>query len=95
MVAEEARIFREHSALLSSHALLPWYWGPDPAKKGPDDAKRCEECHNADARFGSASTLTLPTGLQALGYTLWDSDLERPVPFRFAAGLAMATSRPR
>jgi hypothetical protein len=44
-----------------------------------------EECHNADARFRSASTLTLRTGLQALGYTLWDSDLERLVPFRFAA----------
>ena len=46
---------------------------------------RLEECHNADAGFRSASTLTLCTGLQALGYALWDSDLERLVPFRFAA----------
>ena len=46
---------------------------------------RLEECHNADARFRSASTLRLRTGLQALGYTLWDSDLKRLVPFRFAA----------
>ena len=46
---------------------------------------RLEECHNADVRFRSASTLTLGTGLQALGYALWDSDLERLVPFRFAA----------
>ena len=46
---------------------------------------RLEECHNADAGFRSASTLTLRTGLQALGYALWDSDLERLVPFRFAA----------
>jgi hypothetical protein len=46
---------------------------------------RLEECHNADARFRSASTLTLRTGLQALAYTLWDSDLVRLVPFRFAA----------
>jgi omega-6 fatty acid desaturase (delta-12 desaturase) len=46
---------------------------------------RLEECHNADAGFRSASTLTLRTGLQALAYTLWDSDLERLVPFRFAA----------
>jgi pimeloyl-ACP methyl ester carboxylesterase len=42
---------------------------------------RLEECHDADARFRSASTLTLRTGLQALAYTLWDSDLERRVPF--------------
>ena len=46
---------------------------------------RLEECHNADAGFRSASTLTLCTGLQALGYALWDSDLERLVRFRFAA----------
>ena len=45
---------------------------------------RLEECHNADAGFRSASTLTVRTGLQALGYALWDSDLERLVPFRFA-----------
>ena len=35
---------------------------------------RLEECHNADAGFQSASTLTLRTALQALGYVLWDSD---------------------
>jgi omega-6 fatty acid desaturase (delta-12 desaturase) len=46
---------------------------------------RLEECHNADAGFRSASTLTLRTGLRALGYALWDSDLKRLVPFRFAA----------
>lgn len=46
---------------------------------------RLEECHNADARFQSASTLTLYTALQALRYVLWDSDLERLVPFRLAA----------
>jgi len=40
---------------------------------------------HVDLRFRSASTLTLRTGLQALGYALWDSDLERLVPFRFAA----------
>src|SRR4029077_9865559 len=34
---------------------------------------RLEECHNADAGFRSASTLTLRTRLQALGYALWDS----------------------
>ena len=44
---------------------------------------RLEECHNADAGFRSASTLTLRTGLQALGYALWDSDLERLVPSAF------------
>jgi acyl-lipid omega-6 desaturase (Delta-12 desaturase) len=46
---------------------------------------RLEECHNADAGFRSAATLTLRTGLEALGYALWDSDLERLVPFRVAA----------
>jgi omega-6 fatty acid desaturase (delta-12 desaturase) len=46
---------------------------------------RLEECHNADARFQSASTLTLRTALQAFRYALWDSDLERLVPFRLAA----------
>jgi omega-6 fatty acid desaturase (delta-12 desaturase) len=46
---------------------------------------RLEECHKADAGFQSASTLTLCTALQALRYALWDSDLERLVPFRFAA----------
>ena len=46
---------------------------------------RLEECHNADAGFQSASTLTLRTALQALRYVLWDSDLERLVPFRLAA----------
>jgi acyl-lipid omega-6 desaturase (Delta-12 desaturase) len=46
---------------------------------------RLEECHNAEYGFQSASTLTLHTALQALGYVLWDSDLERLVPFRLAA----------
>jgi omega-6 fatty acid desaturase (delta-12 desaturase) len=46
---------------------------------------RLEECHNADARFQSASTLTLRTALRALRYTLWDCDLERLVPFRSTA----------
>jgi hypothetical protein len=32
-----------------------------------------------------ASTLTLRTALLALRYALWDSDLERLVPFRLAA----------
>ena len=45
---------------------------------------RLEECHNADAAFQSASTLTLRTALQALRYVLWDSDLECLVPFRLA-----------
>jgi len=45
-----------------------------------------EECHNADVGFQSASsTLTLRTALQALRFALWDSDLERLVPFRFTA----------
>ena len=34
---------------------------------------------HVDLGFRSASTLTLRTGLQALGYALWDSDLERLV----------------
>src|SRR5689334_2082131 len=46
---------------------------------------RLEECHYADAGFQLASTLTLRTALQALRYALWDSDLKRLVPFRFAA----------
>jgi omega-6 fatty acid desaturase (delta-12 desaturase) len=46
---------------------------------------RLEECHNADAGFQLVSTLTLRTALQALRYVLWDSDLDRLVPFRFAA----------
>ena len=46
---------------------------------------RLEECHNVDASFQSAPTLTLRTALQALRYALWDSDLKRLVPFRFAA----------
>jgi acyl-lipid omega-6 desaturase (Delta-12 desaturase) len=45
---------------------------------------RLEECHNADAGFQSASTLTLRTAFHALRYALWDSDLERLVPFRSA-----------
>jgi hypothetical protein len=32
-----------------------------------------------------ASTLTLRTAVQAFRYALWDSELERLVPFRFAA----------
>jgi acyl-lipid omega-6 desaturase (Delta-12 desaturase) len=47
---------------------------------------RLEECHNADARFRSAPTLTLRTAVRALRYALWDCDLERLVPFRSAAG---------
>jgi omega-6 fatty acid desaturase (delta-12 desaturase) len=43
---------------------------------------RLEECHNANIGFQSARTLTLRGALQALRYTLWDSDLERLVPFR-------------
>ena len=46
---------------------------------------RLEECHNTDAGFQSASTLTLRTALQALRYVLWDGDLECLVPFRLAA----------
>jgi omega-6 fatty acid desaturase (delta-12 desaturase) len=46
---------------------------------------RLEECHNADAGFQSASTLTLRTALRALRFALWDNDLERLVTFRFAA----------
>jgi omega-6 fatty acid desaturase (delta-12 desaturase) len=45
---------------------------------------RLQECHNADAGFQSASTLTLRTALRALRYTLWDGDLGRLVPFRAA-----------
>jgi acyl-lipid omega-6 desaturase (Delta-12 desaturase) len=45
---------------------------------------RLEECHNADAGFQSASTLTLRTAFRALRYALWDSDLQRLVPFRSA-----------
>ena len=46
---------------------------------------RLEECHYADAGFQLVSTLTLRTALLALRYALWDSDLERLVPFRLAA----------
>ena len=46
---------------------------------------RLEECHYADAGFQLASTLTLRTSLLALRYALWDSDLERLVPFHLAA----------
>jgi acyl-lipid omega-6 desaturase (Delta-12 desaturase) len=46
---------------------------------------RLEECHNANAEFQSASTLTLRTAFHALRYALWDSDLTRLVPFRLAA----------
>jgi acyl-lipid omega-6 desaturase (Delta-12 desaturase) len=46
---------------------------------------RLEECHYADTGFQLASTLTLRTALLALRYALWDSDLERLVPFRLAA----------
>src|SRR5262249_7862919 len=46
---------------------------------------RLEECHNAYAGLQLASTLTLRTALQAFRCALWDSDLERLVPFRFAA----------
>ena len=46
---------------------------------------RLEECHYADAGFQLASTLTLRTALLALRYALWDSDLERLVPFHLAA----------
>jgi acyl-lipid omega-6 desaturase (Delta-12 desaturase) len=56
---------------------------------------RLEECHNADAGFQSAPTLTLRTALQAMRYALWDSDLERLVPFRFAAAGWMAGSSRR
>jgi acyl-lipid omega-6 desaturase (Delta-12 desaturase) len=45
---------------------------------------RLEECHNADAGFQSAATLTLRTALRASRYALWDTDLERLVPFRVA-----------
>jgi acyl-lipid omega-6 desaturase (Delta-12 desaturase) len=54
---------------------------------------RLEECHNADAGFQTASTLTLRTALQAMSYALWDSDLKRLVPFRFAAAGRMAGPR--
>jgi acyl-lipid omega-6 desaturase (Delta-12 desaturase) len=54
---------------------------------------RLEECHNADAGFQSASTLTLRTALQAFRYALWDSDLERLVPFRFAAASSRCLRR--
>ena len=47
---------------------------------------RLEECHNADARFRSAPTLTLRTAVRALRCALWDSDLQRLVPFRSIAG---------
>ena len=53
---------------------------------------RLEECHNADAGFQSAPTLTLRSALQAMRYVLWDSDLERLVPFRFAAAGRVAKS---
>jgi len=53
---------------------------------------RLEECHNADAGFQSAPTLTLRSALQAMRYVLWDSDLKRLVPFRFAATDRMAKS---
>jgi len=45
---------------------------------------RLEACHNAEEGFRSVPKLTLRTALQALCYTLWDSDLGRLVPFRSA-----------
>jgi fatty acid desaturase len=54
---------------------------------------RLEECHNADAGFQSASTLTIRTALQALRYALWDTDLRRLVPFRFVAASSRCLRR--
>ena len=51
---------------------------------------RLEECHNANVGLHAAPRLTLRTALQALRYTLWDSDRSCLVPFREAA----STSRP-
>jgi omega-6 fatty acid desaturase (delta-12 desaturase) len=55
---------------------------------------RLEECHNASVVFQSVPKLTLPAALRGLRHTLWDSDLERLVSFRFAvASQESATSR--
>jgi hypothetical protein len=60
--------------------------GPDPVRLQLTElAQDRQECHYADAGFQLASTLTLRTALLALRYALWDSDLERLVPFRLAA----------
>jgi acyl-lipid omega-6 desaturase (Delta-12 desaturase) len=45
---------------------------------------RLEECHNASDRLRSVPALSLGTAVQALRYTLWDSDLGRLVTFRSA-----------
>ena len=46
---------------------------------------RLEECHKANVGFQMAPQLTLGAAVRALRYTLWDSDLERLVPFRAAS----------
>ena len=66
--------------------LLQWFTGNIGFHVGPRIPNyRLEECRDADPGLRSASTLTLRTALQALRYALWDGDLERLVPFRFAA----------
>jgi omega-6 fatty acid desaturase (delta-12 desaturase) len=45
---------------------------------------RLEECHKANIVLRSVPKLTLRAALRALRYTLWDSELERLVPFRSA-----------
>jgi hypothetical protein len=51
-----------------------------PEAKAPGYGRGCDGVPTA-----CSNRITLHTGLQALGYALWDSDLERLVPFRFAA----------
>ncbi len=46
---------------------------------------RLEECHNANLEFQSVPKLTLRAALRGLRHTLWDSELQRLVPFRSAA----------
>jgi omega-6 fatty acid desaturase (delta-12 desaturase) len=50
---------------------------------------RLEECHKAVAGFQATPELTLGAALRGLRCTLWDSDLERLVTFRFAAAVRL------
>ena len=54
---------------------------------------RLEECHRANVAFQAAPQLTLGAALGALRYTLWDGDLGRLVPFRYAVGRHRSAAR--
>jgi omega-6 fatty acid desaturase (delta-12 desaturase) len=73
----------------SSHLVLPkilqWFTGNigfhhihhlDP--RVPN--YRLEACHESDARFAAAPTVTLWQGLSAMRYCLWDEERQRLIP---------------